>query len=396
MRLLDKSLLESLPSSVVNIEEKTRGNLFSWRGQFSPQLIEKIIEAYGHEGAVLLDPFVGSGTVLYESACFGLDAYGCEINPAAVSFSRVYELVTKPKEDVLASVIDIDIFVSHFVSDLPLFSSLSTEDFKEALVARCKSAKYDIELIILRALVAGMDFEAKKTDVKRINNVWAALRSTIELLPYSSVKIKCFNSDARAIPLPDESVDLVISSPPYINVFNYHQNFRKSIEALGVDVLSVAKSEIGANRKYRQNRFMTVVQYAMDMYQVFLELRRVCTKDVKMLLVVGVESNVRKTSFKNSSIIKSVAALSGFDIVGEQVRSFRNKFGEFIFEDVMRFRMVDLEGITDVSLARDIGVSALEDALLYCDDSVVEEIKSAIMKAGSIMPSPQLTSGVFE
>lgn len=396
MKLQGKPLDGSLPSSAVNIEDKTRSNLFTWRGQFSPQLIEKVIEAYAHEGAVLLDPFVGSGTVLYESACFGLNAYGCEVNPAAVSFARIYELSSMQKSDVLDVVLEIDTFVSQFVNDLPLFSPLPIEEFKNHLVVKCKNSNDRIEVIVFRALIAGMDFEAKKTDIKRINNVWAALRSNIELLPYSPVKIQCFNSDARSIPLPDESVDIVITSPPYINVFNYHQNYRKSVEALDVDVLHVAKSEIGANRKYRQNRFMTVVQYAMDMYQVFIELRRVCKKQAKVIFVVGVESNVRRTSFKNSSIINSVARLAGFNMLGEQVRSFKNKFGEFIFEDIMRFKMVDLEEIADISSARTIGVNALEDSLHYCDDSVVEEINNAIAKAGTIIPSPNLSPGVFE
>lgn len=33
---------------------------------------------------------------------------------------------------------------------------------------------------------------------------------------------------------------LLITSPPYINVFNYHQKYRRSVEALGYDVLAIA------------------------------------------------------------------------------------------------------------------------------------------------------------
>jgi len=59
---------EKLPQSVLNIEEKHRSNLFAWRGQFSPQLIDCLLDAYCPIDAIVMDPFSGSGTVLYEAA----------------------------------------------------------------------------------------------------------------------------------------------------------------------------------------------------------------------------------------------------------------------------------------------------------------------------------------
>ena len=44
-----------------------------------------------------------------------------------------------------------------------------------------------------------------------------------------------------------------------------HQNHRAILELLGFDLLHVAASEIGSNRKNRGNRFRTVIQYALDM-----------------------------------------------------------------------------------------------------------------------------------
>ncbi|WP_338140452.1 DNA methyltransferase [Candidatus Marithrix sp. Canyon 246] len=82
-------LAESLPDSIVNIEDKIRNNMFTWRGQFSPQLIEHILINYSSQNDVVFDPFVGSGTVLYECALNKLEASGCEINPAAVSFAKI-------------------------------------------------------------------------------------------------------------------------------------------------------------------------------------------------------------------------------------------------------------------------------------------------------------------
>ena len=62
----------------LNIDNKKRTNPFPWSGQFSPQLIEVLLRAYAPAGALVLDPFLGSGTVLYEAGRLGLAAFGSE------------------------------------------------------------------------------------------------------------------------------------------------------------------------------------------------------------------------------------------------------------------------------------------------------------------------------
>lgn len=385
------NLTDSLASNLVNIEDKTRSNPFTWRGQFSPQLIEQILINYGDEKNKVLDPFLGSGTVLYESALLGLEAYGCEINPAAVAFAKVYELANKPKDQVISTCRSIDEMVSKYLIDLPLFETSDISQYENELLENYKKARSDIKKIIYLSLITGMDFGAKKVDRKRIGNIWETLKNNIKNLPFTDTPIKCFNSDAREIPLSSNSIDLVVTSPPYINVFNYHQNYRKSIEKTGVDILSVAKSEIGANRKFRQNRFLTVVQYCMDMSLVFIELRRVCKKNAKIIFIVGRESNVRKTPFKNAELIKSVAEICGFNMVGEQPRVFLNKFGASIFEEIMKFEIDENSNIGNfVEDARNIGQIALKGAFTRCTQEVKNEIKEAIEKSNNIDASPIL------
>ncbi len=65
-------------------------------GDSSPQLVERLLDAYCPDDSVILDPFTGSGTVLYEAASMSLAAYGYEINPSAWSFSKLYEFANVP------------------------------------------------------------------------------------------------------------------------------------------------------------------------------------------------------------------------------------------------------------------------------------------------------------
>ncbi len=83
----------SLPQGNLDLAERVRTNPFPWTGQFSPQLVERLLTAYAPRNGVVLDPFVGSGTSLVEAARLDLPACGGDLNPAAVALARVYRLV---------------------------------------------------------------------------------------------------------------------------------------------------------------------------------------------------------------------------------------------------------------------------------------------------------------
>ncbi len=383
-------LTETLPSSVVNIDEKSRSNLFTWRGQFSPQLIEQLLINYAHENYSVFDPFLGSGTVLYECALLGLKASGTEINPAAIAFASIYETTNLKRVELISAIENIDTIVSPYTNNLPLFGSKKIENFENEVLKYYGDCTDTIQKKILFALITGLDFGSKNITEKRVNDVWGTLRSNIENMPFCENSIKCYQADARKTPLESKSVDFVVTSPPYINVFNYHQNYRKSIEKTGVEVLKVARSEIGANRKFRQNRFLTVVQYCMDLAEVFIELHRVCRPSAKIFFIVGRESKVRRTPFRNAELISNIARKSGFELVGEQERVFKNKFGESIYEEILRLK-VSTNGIYNpIEEARTIGQNALKSALTTCHEEVKDEIYEAIEKSKTIKTSPIL------
>lgn len=46
-----------------------------------PQIVRKLLKAYGTEDGWLLDPYCGTGTSLVEASLFGMHSVGCDINP---------------------------------------------------------------------------------------------------------------------------------------------------------------------------------------------------------------------------------------------------------------------------------------------------------------------------
>ncbi|NUQ64217.1 MAG: hypothetical protein HUU20_17240 [Pirellulales bacterium] len=375
-----------LPASALNIEAKSRSNLFPWRGQFSPQLVEAVLRAYALPGSTVLDPFMGSGTVLVEAARLGLAAYGYEVNPAAYLLGRVYELCSLTQAERLAILDSAESVLTRSrpsAFELPLFRPEPTGNPLAGKNSKWIPETLDLRSrMLLEALVVLVNDDLADDDSWA--SKWATVRTVVAGLPHATCDVHASLGDARALPLSDRSIDFVLSSPPYINVFNYHHNSRTGIESLGWRPLVVARSEIGSNRKFRQNRFLTVVQYCIDMALALAELRRVCAEEARIVLVLGRESNVHKTAFYNGEILKRLAT----DIVGmrlhqQQERVFLNRFGQSIYEDLLHLTpeqdhlRVKIDIVEEArSLGREVLAEALgrtpADRKHYLDDAIAE------------------------
>lgn len=199
------------------------------------------------------------------------------------------------------------------------------------------------------------------------------------------------HADARRSPAAEGTIDLVLTSPPYINVLNYHQNGRAAMEALGWDLLNVARSEFGANRKHRGNRFLTVIQYSLDMTQWLTEMRRVLSTTGRMIVVIGRESTVRGVAFKNGMLLAALAEANGYLLVSRQEREFVTRFGESIVEDILHFQPgAESTGETQTA-ARAIAVATLSAAMQrQLARDVASDLRAAIAEASAVRSSPIL------
>jgi hypothetical protein len=389
---------EPLAQTVLDINEKNRSNLFAWRGQFSPQLVENILKAYCPVNASVLDPFCGSGTVLYEAALQHLTVYGFELNPAGWILSRVYQFINKSLEQrktILDAVLEklssvfpsYDLFGQHnnpniVVSEFPKVAS-------DLLLAAT-----DDERVFFEALVVLLDVCDKDIPVKLLYDCYYRLARLVRSLPQSSLPVSAKLADARRLPLEAASIDFVITSPPYINVFNYHQNYRRSVEILGWNLLAIARSEIGSNRANRGNRFLTVVQYCLDMAVVLNELCRVCKDSARVILIVGHESNVLGVPFYNADILERLAQeTNSFMLVQRQHRQFTNRFGKQIQEDLLHLlpKSDGLERAELAAVARRIAKSALIKGLSVVHDKNRNALEEAIAQTGFMIGTPLFT-----
>ena len=397
---------KTIRQSKLNISQRVRTNSFPWTGQFSPQLVEELLAAYAPKDGLLLDPFAGSGTCLVEGARFGLSVCGVEVNPAAVILARVYRMVNLSVIERSQVVACVDERLS------ALFGPLFAPSFCGGLKGTDERKAIESELVrvwrespdgpardLAAALVVLCDFFRKKLDASDALKSWAQLKRVVEGLPESREPVAIHHADARNLPVESDSVDIVITSPPYINVHNYHQKFRRSVEALGWNVLDIAPSEIGSNRQNRGNRFLTVIQYSLDMALALLEMARAVKNDGRLIVVIGRESSVLGVRFMNSALVAELAVEAlGLSIERRQERVFQNRYGARIYEDIAHIRNGD--SLPTKSAALDAARRIARKTLLATAQSVPPKeramISHAVERADAAAPSRIANLGELE
>lgn len=370
-----------LTEAELDIENKQRSNLFTWKGQFSPQFIETILRKYSNPSSVVYDPFLGSGTVLFESALLGLSAFGVELNPSAYLMAKFYEFINISSDHRKLLINKTNAFFSEVQKEEDFLNTVSKIDKIDNL-----ELKVLIELIIVV-----FDYGKRPFSVDLFFSSVNRICGMLESLPICSKDIVVLNSDARNNNFKDNSANIVVTSPPYINVFNYHQNYRKSVELLGYNVLDIAKSELGSNRKNRGNRYLTVIQYVIDMALTVSETLRIVQNDSKIIFIVGRVSKVLGINFSNSKIIYRIfTEIFNISLDFKQSRKFKNRFGNLIIEDVLHFNSSKNERGTDeiIKEARLIGVSELEENLKFANSTERKRlIEEAIKRSGEVKES---------
>ncbi|MDH4123822.1 MAG: site-specific DNA-methyltransferase [Thermoplasmata archaeon] len=233
--------------------------------KFIPQVPRFCMERYSEPGDVILDPFMGSGTTLLEAKLTGRSAYGIDIHPLAKLITKVKitqlplailhdtaeKLIADIREDKrpngewiptmhnfdhwfrpnvardLATIKkhiwalpdgDIkDFFKICFSSIIRRVSNSDSDSlipevtaFKRKLVSQGKADFDAIGRFINTVRLRIIDFEDLDKVLTRVSKA-----------NRNDTKVEIIGNDARDISLPDESVNLAITSPPYASAVHY-------------------------------------------------------------------------------------------------------------------------------------------------------------------------------
>ncbi|MCT3805535.1 hypothetical protein CMU96_06940 [Elizabethkingia anophelis] len=383
----------------LDVKNKSKSNFFNWRGQFTPDFVEYILENIGiKDNSIVADPFAGSGTVLIESLLKNFNTVGFELNPSAFLMSDFYKYSRLSFDERRKFIINIEKMILPLIqnhADILIFNNNEKNEYRElykGLILIAESFKSisneNIKPFLINILFLS-EKDKKMTIKESILQSLKKLSQFLMSLPYSNKNIEVFNSDCRNIGnYFNNKIDLILTSPPYINVFNYHQNYRAIVEIFDYKILNVANSEFGSNRKNRGNRLLTVIQYCLDMELCLHSFWKSLKDNGKLVLVVGRESKVRKTPFFNSAIICDIIEkMEIFKLDRKEERTFKNKFGQEIIEDILFFKK-NKNDVYNQEIGYDIAKKHLLFSMQFAPEEAIADFKEAIDKLYTIKPSP--------
>ena len=345
-------------------------NFHPFPGKFIPQIPRYMIQRFSEKGAIILDPFCGSGTSLVEAKLLERNAIGIDIHPLAVFMAKVK--TTKIPEHELRKVhVVLRIIEKRVNAVLPkIIKHKTLQDFVEN-VTRDSTAQAELdlnfhytipafpnrdhwfqphvlhELAIIKSSIldAQISQELRNLLLLAFSYIIVPVSNQESETRYAAVKkhippgfpfhlfkekvldmvsrirrfnnmasdawVKVYNADTRKMDFIDANyVDLIVTSPPYPNTYDYYLYHKLRMLWLDMDWEQAKINEIGSRLRHSSQK-EDIESYINDMDLCFKHFRRVLKAEGLLIVVVG-DSIIRGKLYRGDEIISRVAEKNGF------------------------------------------------------------------------------------
>lgn len=267
---------------------------------FIPEIPYTLIEVLTKPGAIVYDPFAGIGTTVFQSLLLGRKPYATEIGLVPVEVIKSFLILLNPKTNIPEITRALSTLNNDYNSNIDYTEMLNQSHVKVELlkpwfskqtfnqlmyIAFCElgihnpyiKAAFRVSLSATLKAVCSQDrgwgciadnmhpkpaqLEKEKNALDHFNRkvnvltndlskVRKELSEQVEEFLFSTESNSIINQcDVRHCNLPNDSVDLVVTSPPYPDMADYSTSQRLSYYWLGADPMKDLTFEIGARRK---------------------------------------------------------------------------------------------------------------------------------------------------
>ena len=316
-------------------------NIHTYPAMMIPQIVRRLIHLYGRNAKSILDPFVGSGTSLVESSLVPhiKEAYGFDLNPLAILISKVK--TTPLDSEKLKSQLK-KLLEKREYKELPKFKNMDfwfkPEVIRNLAILKAAINKIqdkdikDFFLVVFSETIRKVsntrnsEFKLYRMPKEKLENYNPHVSEEFEKIANKSIKgmneylkvktrlkpqIKIFNS-MNKLPIEENSVDLIVTSPPYGDsktTVAYGQFSRLALQWLDYDNITnldkrllggVASKELLVNinsptlkeiikkiAEKDEKRAREVLSFYEDFDKVVSQLNKVMAKEGYVCFVVG-------------------------------------------------------------------------------------------------------------
>lgn len=265
--------------------------LFPYRGKFHPQLIKGLINILKiQKGELILDPMAGSGTTNVEAALMGIDSIAIDVSPFC-------QFMIKTKYEALT--IDSKLLIQTTIENKKLFDFFKQGDVLNRLNKIGDTNKTKIYNLAFLAFLDALGYSKRVVKSNHEQLFDKVLPRYIETVK-SFLSNKYFyqsklgnldvlsDSDALNIKLDSNSVDCVITSPPYSFAIDYVENDKDQLDFLGYDITKLKTRLIGLKGKTKNQK---LENYFADMDTFCMQVSNVLKKGKYFVLIIGSNTN---------------------------------------------------------------------------------------------------------
>lgn len=260
--------------------------IYPYKGKFHPQMIRALLNFIKVKyGDLILDPFMGSGTAILESQVLGINSIGIDVSPVCILISKV----KTQSVDVLDKIKDIKKDVlKHNGRSLMNFDS-GLQKLSEA-INKIEDEKVK-NFFLVAELVSHSDASRRKRDFNEsfLNNVEKMVKSiedfnkAIKEIGVGLGDTKIEEGDSRDLKLKNNSVDGIVTSPPYSIALDYVKNDAHALKALGFDTEKIRDGFIGVRGKNSKR----IELYNKDITKSIDEMFRVLKPGKFCVILIG-------------------------------------------------------------------------------------------------------------
>lgn len=358
-------------------------NIHRYSGKFIPQIAGNAIELLTDKGEVVLDSYMGSGTTLLESSLRGRNSIGIDLNPLAVLISNVKNTPVQdndltelysaliPYVQMMASGGQLSFLNSSF-DETKCRKKYTENHWRLDDVWNKKWYQEDVlhQLVEIYAAIDGIDnVKAKnialvafsdilrkssnassrypnvmydknakkkalpaKSFLESLFHVIDSVKAMSEVLNGANTSTVIWQGNNLSLPLDNNSVDAIVSHPPYIAAIPYAEYGSLSLTWLGYDCKELDSELTGGKRHSTQ----VVSRFEKDYETYFVESYRVLKPQRYMFLMVGNPvAHGEKINLCDMTI--RYAEEAGFDHIVTAVRHGMNRRGNKMGDEYLIF-----------------------------------------------------------
>lgn len=296
--------------------------IYPYRGKIAALDAEQILSQMP-QGSIVLDPFCGSGTIVYEGLKFGHHTIGIDANPIAVALSK--GKINIPV-DLGQAQNELEKFIrlaenNPFNGDVPNYPK-SLFHFQSMDEIMRMSRYYEDMSDYIKACFLGAialtargcnDYKwtsstvGKNIEPKRYINFYDKLKAKVKKhhFPISNDS-KIYYADTRTASefLKANSVDFVFTSPPYFDCLDYTAYYAKIVyDILGQDRIAI-----------RNGLIQNFENYADNMRVVLENLYKVLKPGGQVIFVVG-DKKIHGKLINGADFFQKISPFSKYEIV---------------------------------------------------------------------------------